>query len=1255
MKKIASVLLVILFLSAAVFILPVSAAEHEQVTKGVQVAENAARMIFPTDGTQSKGICPVCQIMTNWIPLGQENFETSGYRLQDGKHYYLKESVEGENARILSPEAGGTVGCIHLNGKNVTSTHATSTAISGSGGVLNIMGSGLVKGSVTNSTYGSAVQINTAGSKGAVNLYGGTYGKVNAAADTNVIGIRANGGIINLYSGVKVEGGTNGSAIYLNTTAKVKGTVNLYGATVDNRNSSKVAVKISATDAKAVQVNQYGGEILGSAAGAVSVAKGSAFRVYSGTIKGNGTADAVAIAAGGAMYLNDLAGVEQGAIHVSGTLHIGAGWAGSAAVRFATEYALGATIPTNLLVADGSFAGQLVQVGATTAGLQPKGDGSVYVAGTQLIAADGAVKESADPLADWKAGAYAYMKLNCDMNFADLKGLEITVDLNGFDLTAGGSGQVKLLDSANNTYDAAACGQFTNQGDITVAAEATAPNGNVYIAVAEDNVTTAHRLDMRLIAVTLRPSAAGLYYKARYDCDQVLAQQVTDYGVAMSLQDLPGADFKTEKGNAYTVAADAFKSGVEVTSGSVFGIMKETLAATENAARGEMKIYANPYMTLGNKTLVSISGGAYSLRDVMETIEEDYYTYSREDRAGADDFYTKWNAKGMDWGLVNVGEKNTVSNENLVFTAENVAWCDVCKKEVTWIPVTQATHGETAIGTDTAGKHYYLAEDITYTVGAKFIQAPGSGSACLHLNGHDLTATKNRVIMGYSGTLNVLGNGNVAGYIAAENKGAAVHINTGGKNGTVNLYGGTYSEYTATDAVAVAIDNNGGKINIYEGATVSGAVYVGTSNMVNSVLGVHGGKVTSTVTFEANGGKGFATRLVVSGQAEIKNVATHGTTEVSLSGAPKINLLDIDIGTMVTVDGMAKGSAVTIRGTGVFADAGDDAETYAPYFKTYFAADSVVAKNGMLVYETDYTAYLSPWETDVIAQAKADGKIHYYFMASEKLWLRKSHNNEKWGDSCLVVFPDGQTMLIDSGYQDMGLLIAKNLQRMGVTKLDHLVISHPHTDHYGGAFGITVGGNRFVETGFLEKIAVNRVYINGLNFENDNGHELIMHCCEKYNIPVTVLKPDDTLTVGGVKLEVLWPNMDAVTSNMTDLTKDVNDTSLVIRMDYGEHSALFTGDLYVRGEGWLLNAIDDVTKLDVDFLKIPHHGRNTSSSAAFVNAVTPELAVFTGRAAQGQVDDVYAAANAILLNDADHGYIHVSAAVDGEMTYETTR
>lgn len=70
MKKSVIFLLVFVLLSAAIFALPVSAAENEQVEKGIQVAADAAKMTFPTDGTEGEGVCPVCQVRANWIPLG---------------------------------------------------------------------------------------------------------------------------------------------------------------------------------------------------------------------------------------------------------------------------------------------------------------------------------------------------------------------------------------------------------------------------------------------------------------------------------------------------------------------------------------------------------------------------------------------------------------------------------------------------------------------------------------------------------------------------------------------------------------------------------------------------------------------------------------------------------------------------------------------------------------------------------------------------------------------------------------------------------------------------------------------------------------------------------------------------------------------------------------------------------------------------------------------------------------------------------
>ena len=136
-------------------------------------------------------------------------------------------------------------------------------------------------------------------------------------------------------------------------------------------------------------------------------------------------------------------------------------------------------------------------------------------------------------------------------------------------------------------------------------------------------------------------------------------------------------------------------------------------------------------------------------------------------------------------------------------------------------------------------------------------------------------------------------------------------------------------------------------------------------------------------------------------------------------------------------------------------------------------------------------------------------------------------------------------------------------------------------------------------------------------------------------------------------MEVLWPTADMSTTSIG--SGKINDTSMVFRLDYGEHSALYTADLYVKGEGDLM-AIEDPEKLDVDFLKIPHHGWNTSSSADFVNAVSAKLAVATSfLEMEEQIRRNYVSAKTEVLLDVYNGYIHVSAGSDGTMDYETSR
>ena len=281
--------------------------------------------------------------------------------------------------------------------------------------------------------------------------------------------------------------------------------------------------------------------------------------------------------------------------------------------------------------------------------------------------------------------------------------------------------------------------------------------------------------------------------------------------------------------------------------------------------------------------------------------------------------------------------------------------------------------------------------------------------------------------------------------------------------------------------------------------------------------------------------------------------------------------------------------------------------------------------------------YCAPWTHDAVAQALADGKIHYYFMSGKGMVMYESQNDPyKWGDSALIVFPNGQTMLIDTGMNPYLPVLVENLRRMGITKLDYVMVSHPHGDH---CHGLTMSDNLF------KYIQVDHLLWNGVLV--DNVSEKLVSRCQSYGVPMQVLKKGDSMQIGDVDLTILWP-LDDAEGTKYEATEEINNLSIVARFDYKDHSSLFVGDLYVSGEEKVLELYS--TELNVDLLKVPHHGYETSSSTLFAYKVKPELAVAMG-AYRAPIENRYKSIGSTYLNDKLHGYIHVSS--DGnEMTYE---
>lgn len=576
----------------------------------------------------------------------------------------------------------------------------------------------------------------------------------------------------------------------------------------------------------------------------------------------------------------------------------------------------------------------------------------------------------------------AYVTLTEDTTLS-LNGERITVDLAGYDLTVTGEGTVSVFDTANDTYDEAACGTVTCGDGITVTNHFRAPNGGLYIALTEAGVTTAHRLTMELTHVTLRTAGAGLYYKATYQCDGMLAEKVSSYGVVLSLHNMPGADFRTEEKagnvNAWTVAAEPFQSGTAVTSGSVVNILNDSRTAERNSDYSGRKIYANVYVEVDGQVIVAdeenagkttadaaFTGTALSLQDVMTLADGIYDGYSAGERLQLDAFHDRWKGNGLNDTYAQIGTAESAVNENLVFdpgTADAV--CPVCEKKVTWILLDQESFGDGYGIIQSNGEHICLTEDITYSGNTNFISAPTSGSktACLHLNGHSITSEKHRAVAGSAGILNVMGNGTVIGNYKDSSYaayGAVVNINTNGAKGELNLYGGTYATLDGnTQKTLISLGNNGGKLRIYEGAKViadGAAVTVGTANLAPAELTLCGRISGSVSAAGANLSKGFSSTVNLDGCLVSGGIEMGKNNAITLSGAPVIggNGLQLATGATVTLGTLTEGASIPVQAVGAFTAYSENARAYEGYFRAMDQEAEIGSQDGILYCATGY-------------------------------------------------------------------------------------------------------------------------------------------------------------------------------------------------------------------------------------------------------------------------------------------------------------
>ncbi|MBI4329606.1 MAG: MBL fold metallo-hydrolase [Chloroflexi bacterium] len=188
------------------------------------------------------------------------------------------------------------------------------------------------------------------------------------------------------------------------------------------------------------------------------------------------------------------------------------------------------------------------------------------------------------------------------------------------------------------------------------------------------------------------------------------------------------------------------------------------------------------------------------------------------------------------------------------------------------------------------------------------------------------------------------------------------------------------------------------------------------------------------------------------------------------------------------------------------------------------------------------------------------------------------------GDGILVATWEEKYMLIDGGRRNSGVVGA--LQALQVPRIDVLVATNPDADHIGGLIDV------------LKTVPVGEVWLSG-DTNTTITFEDFLDAVSASQAEVHAARQEDVIRLGSLSAQVVNPS--------EPLFQSRNDNSVALRLEFGQVSFLFTGDMEAKAEGRL---VQSGVNLRATILKLGHHGSRTSTSAPFLAAVQPEVAVY---------------------------------------------
>lgn len=189
------------------------------------------------------------------------------------------------------------------------------------------------------------------------------------------------------------------------------------------------------------------------------------------------------------------------------------------------------------------------------------------------------------------------------------------------------------------------------------------------------------------------------------------------------------------------------------------------------------------------------------------------------------------------------------------------------------------------------------------------------------------------------------------------------------------------------------------------------------------------------------------------------------------------------------------------------------------------------------------------------------------------------------GDA-VIVTADGETMIVDGGLPEHSDLVYSYLRENSISHLRYVVCTHPHSDHVGGLSGAL----RYAEAD--EAFCCVKEY-------DSRSFEAFLRCLDEQGLELKVPETGTVLKLGEASVTVISPSEEY---------EELNDRSLVLRIDYGRISVLLTGDAGYEAE---IDMMESEFSLRADLLKVGHHGSGSSNYYYFLKEVNPQYAVIS--------------------------------------------